>query len=152
MSNISNIEPKEGDFYTSHNNFVEAVKEYAKKKEFQVCLGKVEKNAVGIIHKRTILCNQEGDPEKISISANIRNRASQHCNCKFLVRANVTTLDPEKTLYQKKEVFHPSDPYPKDPFDLKSLTQGDSFLDVKELWQGICTWLLKDGLVRGGLF
>ena len=43
MSNISNIEPKEGDFYTSHNNFVEAVKEYAKKKGFQVHLGKVEK-------------------------------------------------------------------------------------------------------------
>ncbi|CAG8612165.1 10196_t:CDS:1, partial [Diversispora eburnea] len=64
---MSNIEPKEGDFYTSNNNFVEAVKEYAKKKGFQVRLGKVEKNAVGIIRKRTILCNREGDPEKTSI-------------------------------------------------------------------------------------
>ncbi|RHZ85221.1 hypothetical protein Glove_69g69 [Diversispora epigaea] len=42
-------------------------------------------------------------------------------------------LDLEKTLYQKKTVFHPLDPYSKDLFDLKSLTQGDSFLDVKEL-------------------
>ena len=88
---MSNIEPKEGDFYTSHNNFVEAIKEYAKKKGFQVRLGKVEKNAVGIIRKRTILCNREGDPEKTSISANIRNRASQRCNCKFLVRASFNT-------------------------------------------------------------
>ncbi|CAG8632613.1 6056_t:CDS:1, partial [Diversispora eburnea] len=61
---MSNIKLKEGDFYTFHNNFIKAVKEYTKKKGFQVCLGKVE---VGIIRKRTILCNREGDPEKTSI-------------------------------------------------------------------------------------
>ncbi|CAG8454437.1 2147_t:CDS:2 [Diversispora eburnea] len=93
---MSNIEPKEGDFYTFHNNFVEAVKEYAKKKEFQVRLGKVEKNAVGIIHKRTILCNREGDPEKTSIKKQKWRHTSADAAVKKLTE--IAKYFPELTL------------------------------------------------------
>ncbi|CAG8749178.1 17534_t:CDS:2, partial [Funneliformis caledonium] len=37
----------------------EAVKIYAKQQSFQVCLGKIEKNIMGQIHKRTIVYNRE---------------------------------------------------------------------------------------------
>ncbi|CAG8840994.1 41379_t:CDS:2, partial [Gigaspora margarita] len=50
---------KEGNFYTSHEAFVIAVKSYAKQQGFQVHLGKYEKNAAGQIHKRTIVCSRE---------------------------------------------------------------------------------------------
>ncbi|CAG8462652.1 147_t:CDS:2 [Scutellospora calospora] len=85
---VDDIELKEGDFYNSHDAFVEAVKAYASKKGFQIRLGKVEKNIAGNIRKRTLLCSREGDPEKTSTGSNIRNRLSQRCNCQFLVRAS----------------------------------------------------------------
>ncbi|CAG8841571.1 40497_t:CDS:2, partial [Gigaspora margarita] len=79
------IELKEGNSYTSHEAFVIAVKNYAKQQGFQVRLGKYEKNAAGQIRKRTIVCSREGTSGS---SLKIRNRSSQRCNCKFLVRAS----------------------------------------------------------------
>ncbi|CAG8758433.1 12499_t:CDS:2, partial [Funneliformis caledonium] len=40
------------------------VKTYAKQQGFQVRLGKIEKNAIGQICKRTIVCNREDFPDK----------------------------------------------------------------------------------------
>jgi hypothetical protein len=63
----------EGDTYSSEEAFVLAIKAYAKQNGFQVRLGKFEKNTLGQIRKRTIVCNREGFPDK---SLNKRNRAS----------------------------------------------------------------------------
>ncbi|CAG8460181.1 45524_t:CDS:2 [Gigaspora margarita] len=54
------IELKEGNSYASHEAFVIVVKSYTKQQGFQVCLGRYEKNAVGQIRKRTIVCSREG--------------------------------------------------------------------------------------------
>ena len=55
-----NIKLNEGDTYPSKEAFILAIKAYAKQQDFQIRLGKVEKNAAGQIWKRTILCNKEG--------------------------------------------------------------------------------------------
>src|SRR2546429_9228075 len=85
-SETPNIELKEGDSYATHDDFVIAVKEYAKNLGFQIRLGKVKKNSAGEICKRTIFCSKEGSSEKTS--NNIRNRPSQRCNCQFLACAS----------------------------------------------------------------
>jgi len=85
-SETPNINLKKNDFYTTHEDFVAAVNNYAKNLGFQIRLGKVKKNSTGEIRKRTIFCSREGAPEKTS--NNIRNRPSQRCNCKFFIRAS----------------------------------------------------------------
>ena len=58
------IEIKERNFYNTHNNFVNTIREYAKKCGFQIRLGKVERNAARNIRKRTVVCSHKGNPEK----------------------------------------------------------------------------------------
>ncbi|CAG8846876.1 36714_t:CDS:1 [Gigaspora margarita] len=82
------IEIKEGNFYNTHDNFVNNIREYAKKCGFQIHLGKIERNATRNIRKRTVVYSHEGDPEKTSTGTNVRNRLSQRCNCQFLVHAS----------------------------------------------------------------
>jgi hypothetical protein len=81
----------EGNTYSSEEAFIFAVKTYAKQQGFQVRLGKSEKNAAGLIRKRTIICNREGSPKKISSGSKRRNRASQRCNCQFMARASLNS-------------------------------------------------------------
>ncbi|CAG8589432.1 15947_t:CDS:2, partial [Gigaspora rosea] len=64
------------------------VTSYAKRQGFKIRLGKIEKNSNGNIRKRTIFCSREGSSIKNS-NKNIRNLPSQHCNCKFMVRASL---------------------------------------------------------------
>lgn len=87
----SNIELKEGNSYDTHDSFVEAVTNYAKQQGFQIRLGKIEKNSNGDVRKRTIFCSREGSPIK-SLNKNIRNRPSQRCNCKFMIRASLDSI------------------------------------------------------------
>ncbi|CAG8712771.1 15348_t:CDS:2, partial [Cetraspora pellucida] len=75
---IDDIELKEDNFYISYDAFVEAVKTYASKKGFQICLDKVKKNIVGNIHKRTLLCSCEDDPKKTSTEHNYAIVAENH--------------------------------------------------------------------------
>ncbi|CAI2190922.1 12387_t:CDS:2, partial [Funneliformis geosporum] len=70
--------------YTTHEDFVIAVKNYTKNLGFQVRLEKVKKKSTGEICKRTILYSKKGASEKTN---NIRNRPSKHCNCHLLVCA-----------------------------------------------------------------
>ncbi|CAG8749231.1 11291_t:CDS:2, partial [Gigaspora rosea] len=63
----SQIELKEGNFYTSYKAFVIA-------QGFQVRLGKYEKIAAEQISKRTIVCSRKGTSGS---SLKIRNRSSQ---------------------------------------------------------------------------
>ncbi|CAG8609227.1 2600_t:CDS:2, partial [Funneliformis caledonium] len=53
--------------------------------------GKIEKNAIGQIRKRTIVCNRKGFPDKNLNGLNKRNRISQRCNCEFRVRASLNS-------------------------------------------------------------
>ncbi|CAG8602842.1 17677_t:CDS:2 [Racocetra fulgida] len=92
----NNIEIKEENLYNTHDDFVDAVRSYAKKCCFQRCLGKVEKNIARNIRKSTVVCSCEGDPKKTSTGANIRNRLLQRCNCQFLVHA---LLNSQNNLY-----------------------------------------------------
>src|SRR5436190_24351395 len=85
---LDNEPPNEGNAYSSEEAFILAIKTYAKQNGFQVRLGKSEKNAMGQIRKRTIVCDREGFPDK---SSNKRNRASQRCNCQFKVRASLNS-------------------------------------------------------------
>ena len=50
-------------------------------------MGKSEKNAAGQIYKRTVVCSREGSFNKNLIGPNKRNRASQRCNCQFIIRS-----------------------------------------------------------------
>ena len=87
-----NIEElNEGNTYSSEEAFVNAVKIYTKQKGFQIRLGKFEKNAAGLIRKKTIVCNREGSSNKNLNSSNKRNRASQRYNCQFAVRASLNS-------------------------------------------------------------
>ncbi|CAB5384085.1 unnamed protein product [Rhizophagus irregularis] len=81
----------EGNTYSSEEAFIFAVKTYAKQQGFQVRLGKSEKNAAGLIRKRTIICNREDSPKKTSSGSKRRNRASQCCNCQFMARASLNS-------------------------------------------------------------
>ena len=90
-SETPNVELNEGDTYSSEETFIIAVKTYAKQQGFQVRLGKIEKNAMGQIRKRTIVCNREGFPDKNLNGPNKRNRVSQRCNCEFRVRASLNS-------------------------------------------------------------
>src|SRR3954447_26944932 len=86
---LNNETPNEGNTYSSEEAFILAIKAYAKQNGFQVRLGKSEKNAMGQIRKRTIVCSREGFPDK---SSNKRNRASQRCNCQFKVVLLLTLI------------------------------------------------------------
>ncbi|CAG8725289.1 13524_t:CDS:2 [Funneliformis caledonium] len=90
-SEIPNVELNEGDTYSSEETFIIAVKTCAKQQGFQVRLGKIEKNAMGQIRKRTIVCNREGFPDKNLNDLNKRNCISQRCNCEFRVRASLNS-------------------------------------------------------------
>ncbi|RGB27262.1 hypothetical protein C1646_769363 [Rhizophagus diaphanus] len=82
----------EGNTYSSEEAFIFAVKTYAKQQGFQVRLGKSEKNAAGLICKRTIICNREGSPKKTSSGSKRRTSgASQCCNCQFMAHASLNS-------------------------------------------------------------
>ena len=74
-SEISNVKLNEGDTYSSEETFILAVKTYTKQQDFQVCLGKVEKNAIGQIHKKIIVCNKQSFLDKNLNGLNKRNHA-----------------------------------------------------------------------------
>src|SRR5271170_2239740 len=78
-----------GDSFNSHSDFVNAVKSYAHENGFTVRLGKVEKTKDQKIRKRTILCSRAGVSEQNT--TNIRDRASQRCNCTFYIRASLSS-------------------------------------------------------------
>src|SRR5688572_2048006 len=67
---MTNIELKEGKLYATHDDFITAIKDYAKSLGFSIRLGKVDKNSSGKICKRTILCSREGNSKKFSKSSN----------------------------------------------------------------------------------
>ncbi|CAG8848151.1 9263_t:CDS:2, partial [Gigaspora margarita] len=59
QSSDNKIELKEGNFYNSQEAFVIAVKNYAKQQDFQVRLGKYEKNAAGQHNHSMVLANHQ---------------------------------------------------------------------------------------------
>src|SRR3954451_1477500 len=86
-------EIKQGDSFSSHDDYVSTIKSYASKNGFSVRLGKAEKKKDQTVRKRTIVCSRAGIPNKkdLESSKQVRNRASQRYNCNFHVRASLNS-------------------------------------------------------------
>src|SRR5579859_7978366 len=84
---------KQGDSYNSYDDFVSAVKSYARKNGFSVRLGKVEKKKDMSIRKRTIVCSRAGVPSQkhLDDSKQTQDRLSQRYNCSFNVQASLNS-------------------------------------------------------------
>ncbi len=93
-----------GDTFNTHDEFVYAIQQYARKNGFSIQLGKVNykkqssENKENIqelkeIRKKIILCSRSGKPDQKNTNnqLQVRNRTSQRCNCEFFVRASLNS-------------------------------------------------------------
>lgn len=87
---IGNQDFKEGDTFKDYNTFETYVKSYAKNCGFSVRLDRAKYETTDKeIRWRDIVCSRNGSSSKQkneNINNNSRNRASQRCNCPFIIR------------------------------------------------------------------
>ena len=99
------LHPQVGESYASQDDFIEAIRQYGLNQGFTIRCGKVDcRNKEQKIRKRTILCSREGTSiPKNDDQSKRRNRKSQRCGCKYMVRASLNSENNKWYIITLKE-------------------------------------------------